>query len=212
MNKTDKKKPRREWVKRHLNDSYVKQAIKSGYRSRAVYKLQEIQEKDAIFRAGMTVIDLGAAPGSWSQYAVEQVGTNGEVIALDILPMEPIHAVTVIKGDFTEQVALDAVLGSINSRKISLVISDLAPNISGVKTVDQTKSIYLCELVLDLAHKVLDQKGDLLMKVFQGEGFDQLVQQLRGCFDKVYIRKPKASRASSREVYLLSKNYTGSDH
>jgi len=210
MNKTDKKKPRREWVKRHLNDSYVKQAIKSGYRSRAVYKLQEIQEKDAIFRAGMTVIDLGAAPGSWSQYAVEQVGTKGEVIALDILPMEPIHAVTVIKGDFTEQETLDVVLTSINSRKISLVISDLAPNISGVKAVDQAKTIYLCELALDLAHKVLDRKGDLLMKVFQGEGFDQLVQQLRGSFDKVHIRKPKASRPSSREVYLLSKSYTGS--
>ena len=208
MSKNDNKKPRSEWVKRHLSDSYVKQAKKSGYRSRAVYKLREIQEKDTIFRQGMVVVDLGAAPGSWSQYAVEQVGVSGEVIALDILAMEPIHAVTVLKGDFTEQETLDTMLASINGRKISLVISDLAPNISGVKSVDQAKSIYLCELALDLAHKVLDQKGDLLMKVFQGEGFDQLVQQLRMSFKKVSIRKPKASRASSREVYILSKCYT----
>ena len=207
MNKKGGKKPRADWVRRHLNDSFVKQAKKSGYRSRAVYKLQEIQAKDGIFRPGMTVVDLGAAPGSWSQYAAEVLGSDGQLLSLDILPMDPIAGVTVLQGDFTEQAVLDQLLASINGRTISLVISDLAPNISGIKSVDQARSIHLCELALDLAHKVLDTQGDLLIKVFQGEGFDELLRQLQQHFKKVLIRKPKASRATSREVYLLARQF-----
>ncbi|MFV2056132.1 MAG: RlmE family RNA methyltransferase [Thiohalomonadales bacterium] len=207
MNKKGTKKPRREWVRRHLNDSYVKQASQSGYRSRAVYKLQEIQQKDAILVPGSTVVDLGAAPGSWSQYASKVLGPAGHVIALDILPMEPITGVIQVQGDFSEQAVLDRLLVSINGRKIRLVISDMAPNITGIKSVDQAHSVQLGELALDLAHKVLEKEGDLLIKVFHGEGFDDLLRQLRQGFNKVHIRKPKASRSSSREVYLLARNY-----
>jgi len=196
----------RQWIRRHINDPYVKLSQKEGYRSRAVYKLAEIHERDKLFQAGMTVIDLGAAPGGWSQLAMEQVGDKGQVLALDILPMDNIAGVTFLQGDFTEAETYQALRELLQNRQADLIISDMSPNLSGQKAVDQPRSIYLAELALDFAEQHLKPGGDLLMKVFQGEGFDNLHQQLRQLFAKVLIRKPKASRDCSREVYCLAKN------
>lgn len=198
---------RRQWMQRHVNDPFVKRSQQEGYRSRAVYKLQEIDQKDRLLRKGMNVVDLGAAPGGWSQYVQSRVGPEGRVFALDILPMDAIPGVEVIEGDFTEDAVLQALLDTLRGEKIQLVISDMAPNISGIKSVDQAKAMYLAELALDLAHNVLEKGGDLLVKVFQGEGFDAYLKQLRQHFVKVQVRKPKASRASSRETYLLARSY-----
>jgi 23S rRNA (uridine2552-2'-O)-methyltransferase len=187
----------------------VKEAQKAGYRSRAVFKLLEIQDKDKILSPGRVVVDLGAAPGGWSQIAVPLVGKKGAVIALDILPMEPMAGVTLIQGDFTEQDVHEQLLATINGRGVDLVMSDMAPNISGLKAVDQPKAMYLAELALDLAKEVLKPGGDFLCKVFQGEGFDAYLSDTRGLFDKVLIRKPKSSRPKSREVYLLARGFRG---
>lgn len=197
------------WLKEHFTDPYVKQAQQEGYRSRAVYKLLEINKRDRLLKSGMTVVDLGAAPGGWSQVASHILGSKGQVIALDILPMDPLPGVTFIQGDFTEQVALDSLLEALHETPAGLVMSDMAPNISGLRSVDQPRAIYLAELALELAHKVLAPEGDLLMKVFQGEGFDALRKQLQGAFKQVHVRKPAASRPRSREVYLLARNYLG---
>ena len=200
-------KSSQNWLKRHFDDFYVKEAQKAGYRSRAVYKLLEIQEKDRILKSGMVVIDLGAAPGSWSEIAAPLVGKSGKVIAMDILEIEPIDGVTFIQGDFTEQKVYDSLLESLNGREVDLVMSDLAPNISGTRAVDQPKAMYLAELALDFSQHVLKSGGDLLTKVFQGEGSEQYLKALRGSFDKVVIRKPKASRPKSREVYMLARGF-----
>ncbi|MFA7557677.1 MAG: 23S rRNA (uridine(2552)-2'-O)-methyltransferase RlmE [Hydrogenophaga sp.] len=195
------------WLKEHFDDEYVKRAQQMGYRSRAVFKLLEIDEKDRLFRKGMRVIDLGAAPGGWSQMARDRVGPQGRVVALDILPMDPLPDVEVLQGDFREESVMDALLASVGDEKVDLVMSDMAPNISGERTVDQPRAMYLAELALDLAQRVLAPRGDLLIKVFQGEGSDAFMRTLKEHFAKVIVRKPKASRPRSREVYLLARNY-----
>lgn len=195
-------KSSRRWLKEHFSDAYVKKAQQAGYRSRAVYKLMELQERDKLFKPGMTVVDLGAAPGGWSQVLVELLGPKGRVFALDILPMDPIPGVEFIQGDFTEEAPVEALHELLKGAKIDWVISDMAPNLSGVDSVDQPRSIYLAELALDFALKVQPTHG-LLMKVFQGEGFESLLKLLRDHYKKVFIRKPKASRGRSSEVYLL---------
>lgn len=198
-------KKRSPWVQRHLNDPYVKKAQAEDYRSRAVYKLAEIDERERLLGPGQSVIDLGAAPGGWTQYALKKVGPSGHVVAVDILPMEPIAGASIIQGDFTVQETLDKMLQSIPDQKIQLVISDMAPNISGVKSVDQARAMYLSELALDLACNVLESKGAFLVKVFMGEGFEQFLKQVRERFVKVSVRKPQASRSKSRENYILGK-------
>ena len=194
-----------QWLRKHFDDEFVKRAQREGYRSRAVYKLDEIQQKDRILRPGSVVVDLGAAPGGWSQYAVQQLGTKGRIIALDILPMEPLPGVEFLQGDFREDEGLAALLDVLDGATVSLVMSDLAPNISGMGAVDQPRSMYLVELAVDFAATVLGKGGDLLFKGFQGEGFDALLKDLRGQYRKILIRKPKASRPKSREVYVLAK-------
>lgn len=195
------------WLKEHFDDEYVKRAQQLGYRSRAVFKLLEIDEKDRILRKGMRVIDLGAAPGGWSQIARDRVGPQGRVVALDILPMDPLPGVEVLQGDFREDAVMNALLAAVGDDKVDLVMSDMAPNISGERTVDQPRAMYLAELALDLAQHVLAPGGDLLIKVFQGEGSDAFMRTLKENFAKVIVRKPKASRPRSREVYLLARNY-----
>jgi 23S rRNA (uridine2552-2'-O)-methyltransferase len=199
----------KKWLQRHFNDHYVQAAQKAGYRSRAVFKLLEIQEKDRIIRPGQVVVDLGAAPGGWSQIAAPIVGEKGDVIAMDILPMEPLPGVTFIEGDFTEQDVHDALMATVNGREVDLVMSDIAPNISGMRAVDQPRAMYLVELALDFAKTTLKPGGDFVVKVFQGEGFDAYLQALRTSFDRVVIRKPKASRPKSREVYMLARGFKG---
>lgn len=195
------------WLKEHVTDPYVNMAQKDGYRSRASYKLLEIQDKDRIMAPGMTVIDLGSAPGGWSQVASRIVGDKGRLIASDILPMDGMADVTFIQGDFTEQEVFDEIMAAVNNQPVDLVISDMAPNISGVRAADQAGSMYLCELALDLAVQVLKPGGDFLIKVFQGEGFDEYLKQVRERFDKVIMRKPASSRDRSREQYLLARGF-----
>lgn len=191
------------WMMEHLNDPYVKLAQKEGYRARAAYKLMEIDDKDKLIRPGMTVVDLGSAPGSWSQVAVQRLKGHGKVIALDILDMQPIGGVTFIQGDFREESILRVLEEKINNTQVDLVIADMAPNISGVKDVDQAGAAYLTELALDFSKDWLKPGGNFLVKVFIGAGFEEILQNMRQMFDKVVTRKPKASRDRSSEVYLL---------
>jgi 23S rRNA (uridine2552-2'-O)-methyltransferase len=200
-------KSSRNWLDRHFTDNYVKQAQQLGFRSRAAFKLLEIQEKDNLIGPGLVVVDLGAAPGGWSQIASDLVGDEGMVFALDILPMDPIAGVHVIEGDFREQEPFDKLLAMLDGRPVDLVISDMAPNISGVAAVDQPRSMYLCELALEFARQTLRPGGDFLVKVFQGEGFDDFFRLMRDSFGKVVTRKPQASRSKSREVYLLGRDF-----
>ncbi len=195
------------WLREHFGDEYVRRARQDGYRSRAVYKLLEIDEKDRLLRSGLTVVDLGAAPGGWSQLAAARVGPRGRVIALDLLPMEPVPGVEFIQGDFHSQAVLDRLLDVLADRPVDLVISDIAPNSTGMKAVDQPRGMYLAELALDFATRSLRPGGDLLVKVFQGEGFQALLGQMRERFTRVGTRKPRASRARSAELYLLARNY-----
>jgi len=195
------------WLQRHFKDPYVKQAQREGVRSRAVYKLAEIDQRDKLLRPGMTVVDLGAAPGGWSEYAIKRIGPGGRLIALDILPMEPIAGVELVQGDFTEQPVLDSLLERLKGTSVDVVISDMAPNISGIVSADQARSIYLAELAHELAAKTLRPGGTLLVKVFQGAGFKELHQALLKSFTSVMTRKPKASRTESREMYLLAKGF-----
>ena len=197
------------WLVRQNNDLYTKQAKQQGYRSRAVYKLQEIQAKDQIFTHGARVVDLGAAPGGWSQLAVEYVGKGGKVIALDLLPIEPIVGVEIITADFTEPATLDQLTKLLAGKKIDLVICDMAPNFSGIRDADEARAVYLAELVLDFVRTTLRPDGNLLIKLFQGAGFTDYVQELKKYFASVAIRKPKASHAESREVYALAKKFKG---
>ncbi|OOV86222.1 23S rRNA (uridine(2552)-2'-O)-methyltransferase RlmE [Oceanospirillum linum] len=197
------------WLKEHFDDRYVQKSRDDGYRSRASYKLLELDEKDRLFRSGMTVVDLGAAPGGWSQIAIEKVGESGVVIASDILEMEPIADVTFIQGDFTEDKVYDEIMAAIGNRPVDMVISDMAPNMSGMSAMDQPRAMYLVELALDLASRTLKKEGTFLAKVFQGEGFDAYLKDLKSQFKTVITRKPDASRARSREVYLLAKGFKG---
>ena len=199
------KSKNRSWIKQHVKDPYVKQSQVDGYRSRASYKLLEIVEKDRLIRSGMTVVDLGSAPGGWSQVAARLVGHTGRVHALDLLPMDPIAGVDFIQGDFTEEHIFDELLKLIENRPVDLVISDMAPNLSGNKAVDQPAVMYLAELAVELAEKVLTSDGVFIAKLFQGQGFDPFVLQVRTLFNGVSIIKPDASRSRSREVYLVAK-------
>jgi 23S rRNA (uridine2552-2'-O)-methyltransferase len=204
-------KSSQRWLKSHFDDEYVKRAHREGYRSRAVYKLEEIQQKDRLIRPGMTLVDLGAAPGGWSQYAARQLAGKGRIIALDILPMEPLDGVEFLQGDFTEDEPLDLLMETLGGARVDLVMSDMAPNISGMGAVDQPRSMYLAELAVDFAGNVLRKGGDLLFKAFQGEGFDDLTRALRAQYRLVRIRKPRASRPKSREVYVLARHYRAVD-
>jgi len=195
------------WLREHFDDIYVRQAQKEGYRSRAVYKLVELDQKDHMIKPGMTVVDLGAAPGGWSQYTAEKVGDHGRVVALDLLKMDSIAGVEFIQGDFREQPVLDQLLRTLGESQAGLVLSDMAPNISGVTAVDQPQAMYLCELALEMASQVLSPGGGLIVKVFQGEGFDDFIRNMRKQFTKVVFRKPRASRARSREVYALATGF-----
>lgn len=197
----------RRWVDEHAADEYVRRAELEGWRSRAVYKLMEIQQKDRLLRPGMNVVDLGAAPGAWSQYAAQLVGRRGSVFAVDLLAMDPLPGVTFIEGDFREQATLDQLEAALGERAVGLVLCDMAPNISGQASVDQPRAMHLAELALDFARARLAAGGALLTKVFQGEGSDALVAEARKDFGSVRIRKPKASRDRSREFYLLAGNY-----
>ena len=193
------------WLKEHFDDPFVKMAQKDGYRSRASYKLLEVQEKDRILRPGMTVIDLGSAPGGWSQVTSRVIGDKGTLIASDILPMAAIADVTFIEGDFTEERVFQQIMDAVGNNPVDLVISDMAPNKSGVRAADQAAAMYLCELALDLASKVLRPGGDFLIKVFHGEVFDAYLRDVRSRFEKVQMRKPASSRDRSREQYLLAR-------
>ncbi len=195
------------WLEEHVNDPYVKQAQIDGYRARAAYKLLELNEKDKLIRSGSLVVDLGSAPGSWSQIAGRLVGVKGRVVASDILPMDSLENVDFIQGDFTEEAVFNQIMDLLGDRKADVVISDMAPNISGVDVADQAASMYLVELALDMARQVLKPKGDFVAKVFQGDGFDDYVKDARTSFEKVVIRKPNASRPRSREVYVVGKGF-----
>jgi 23S rRNA (uridine2552-2'-O)-methyltransferase len=191
------------WMHEHINDEFVKRAQKQGYRARAAYKLTEIDDKDKLIKPGMTIVDLGATPGSWSQVAAQRLKGQGRIIALDLLEMEPIKGVEFIQGDFREDAVLKLLENSLNGKQVDLVIADMAPNMSGITIVDQAGAAYLTELALEFSKEWLKPSGNFLVKVFIGEGFDEIVKNMRTMFDKVVTRKPKASRGRSSEVYLL---------
>lgn len=202
-----KKSSSRAWLKEHHDDVYVQRAQKEGYRSRAVYKLMEINTKDQIIRRGMSVLDLGSAPGGWSQVAGEIVGDRGRVVASDILAMDALPDVTFVQGDFTEQETYDRLLAELDNRPLDAVLSDMAPNMSGLPEVDQPRAMYLVELATDLAIRALAPGGAFITKVFQGEGFETWFREIRGRFDRVTTRKPSASRPRSREVYIVASGF-----
>lgn len=200
-------KSSKRWLQEHFEDVYVKKAQAEGYRSRAVYKLQEINEREHLFKKGMTVVDLGAAPGGWSQYAAQFLSGQGQVFALDILSMEDVPGVQFIQGDFREDTVLQQLIDCAPSAGIDIVLSDMAPNMSGSTAVDIPRAMGLTELAFDFAQQTLKPGGVLLLKIFHGEGFDEFVREIRQCFKRVVIRKPKASRPRSRETYLVAKDY-----
>jgi 23S rRNA (uridine2552-2'-O)-methyltransferase len=195
------------WLREHENDVYVRRARQAGYRSRAVYKLEEIERTDRLLRPGMNVVDLGAAPGGWSQYAARRLEGRGRIVALDLLPMDAVPGVEFVQGDFSQSAVLDALLATLGEDRAQLVMSDMAPNMSGIADVDHLRSMHLVELALDFAERVLTPGGDFLVKVFQGRDFQPFVAGLRERFESVKSRKPKASRARSSELYLLARNY-----
>ena len=198
----------KSWLQKQVNDRYVKQAHKDSYRSRAIYKLEEIDKRDRLFKPGQTVVDLGAAPGSWTQYASERIQPGGKIIAVDILDMPPIGQVNIIKGDLSDPKVYEKCRSISGEHQVDLVISDLAPNLTGIRATDQARSMYLAELVLDFANEVLSAHGTLLIKLFQGQGIDEYRIELNKKFQKLMVRKPKASRDSSREFYILARGYT----
>lgn len=195
------------WLAEHFTDEFVKRARKEGYRSRAIYKLKEIDERDRLLRPGMVVVDLGAAPGAWTQYVKQRVGVAGRVIALDLLPIEPLAGIELLQGDFTEESTLAALLDVLGGQPVDLVISDMAPNISGIDSADQARAMYLAELALEFAERVLKPGGGFLVKVFQGRGFNELYKAMQQRFTRVATRKPKASRPRSAEQYLLATGF-----
>jgi 23S rRNA (uridine2552-2'-O)-methyltransferase len=198
-------------MQEHFDDPYVKMAQAQGFRSRAVFKLKEINEKDNLIKTGINVVDLGAAPGGWSQFARQLLGKNGRLVALDILPMEPLEGVDMIVGDFREESVLAELYNILDNAPIQLVLSDMAPNMSGNKSTDQARAMYLCELALDTAKTVLTKNGNFLVKIFQGEGFEAYFKEVQQAFNSVVIRKPKASRPRSNEVYILAKGFKNSN-
>jgi 23S rRNA (uridine2552-2'-O)-methyltransferase len=204
-----KKSSSRAWLKEHHDDVYVQRAQKEGYRSRAVYKLLEINDKDRVIRRGMSVLDLGSAPGGWSQLAGEIVGDTGRVVATDILSMDALPDVVFVQGDFTEQETYDQVLEALGNQPLDAVLSDMAPNMSGLTEVDQPRAMYLVELATELAERSLAPGGTFIAKVFQGEGFEAWFREIRGRFDRVVTRKPSASRPRSREVYVVASGFKG---
>lgn len=201
--KVSRSKSSKRWLQEHHQDAYVLKAREQGYRSRAVFKLDQIQQKDNVLRPGQFVLDLGAAPGGWSEYASQAVGAGGRVIAVDLLPMEPIAGVEFLQGDFTELPVLDQILALAGGRKFDLVLSDMAPNLSGMQSVDQPRAIYLAELAFDLAREFLAPGGVFIVKLFQGEGFEDLISSFRRTFVTVKFRKPDASRSRSSEIYAV---------
>ena len=204
-----KRSSSRAWLKEHRDDQYVQRAQKEGYRSRACYKLMELNQRDRLIKPTMTVLDLGSAPGGWSQVAADLVGHKGRVIASDILPMDALAGVEFIQGDFTEDEVFQSILEVIGDDSVDLVMSDMAPNMSGVNAVDQPRAMYLVELAVDLATRVLPKGGAFVAKVFQGEGFDDVLGCCREHFDRVVTRKPAASRPRSREVYIVATGFRG---
>jgi cell division protein FtsJ len=207
MSKKKRSASSTRWLKEHFDDQYVQKAQKLGLRSRAVFKIEEIQQRDRLIRSGMTVVDLGAAPGGWSQYSVEQVGDKGRVIACDILPMDPIAGVDFLQGDFREEAVLAALLERVGDSKVDVVMSDMAPNMSGTPAVDQPRSMYLVELALDMCKQVLAPNGSFVVKVFQGVGSEEYLKEVRALFTTVKVRKPDSSRARSREVYIVATGF-----
>ncbi|RJG51311.1 23S rRNA (uridine(2552)-2'-O)-methyltransferase RlmE [Motilimonas pumila] len=207
MAKKTKSASSQRWLDEHVNDHYVQQANKLGLRSRAVFKLDEINAKDKLIKPGMTVVDLGAAPGSWSHRCVELVGDKGLVVACDILPMDPIAGVDFLQGDFREEAVLNALLARIGDAKVDVVLSDMAPNMSGTNEVDQPRAMYLVELALDMCHQVLTKNGSFAVKVFMGEGYDEFIKSVRSAFKVVKTRKPDSSRSRSREVYIVATGF-----
>ncbi len=197
------------WLSEHFSDEYVKLAQQRGYRSRAVFKLEEIDSRDRLIRPGLSVVDLGAAPGGWSQYVAEKIGKRGKIIALDILPVEAIPGVDIIEGDFQDEQVFDQLLKTLEGNAVDLVLSDMAPNMSGTRVVDQPRAMYLAELALDMARQVLKPGGSFVTKLFMGAGFDEYQRDVRKSFASVANRKPKASRDRSREVYLVGKGFKG---
>lgn len=200
-------KSSKRWLQEHFDDVFVKKAQVEGYRSRAVYKLKEVDEKESLLKPGMTVVDLGAAPGGWTQYVSERLQGRGRIIALDILPMDTIPDVDFVLGDFREDEVLQRLINLIPEHSVDLILSDMAPNMSGTTAIDIPRAMYLVELAFDFAEKMLKPGGSMLIKIFHGAGFDELVKQARSSFEKVVIRKPLASRARSKETYLLAKGY-----
>ena len=204
-----KNKTSRQWVHDHINDPYVKQAQAQGFRSRAAFKLMQIDDKDRLLGPGKVVVDLGSTPGGWSQVASKKVGAAGRVVAIDLLPMEPVHGVHFILGDFREDEALAELVEALDGRRVDLVLSDMAPNLSGIAVTDQARSIHLLELALEFAREHLKSGGDMLVKVFQGSGFDELRREMEQLFTSVAVRKPDSSRDRSAEVYLLCRGRRG---
>ncbi|MGB3915961.1 23S rRNA (uridine(2552)-2'-O)-methyltransferase RlmE [Thiothrix litoralis] len=200
-------KSSQKWLGEHFSDEYVKKSQQEGYRSRAVYKLQEIQARDRILHPGMKVVDLGAAPGGWSQYATKLIGSKGRIVASDILPLDPLPFVEFVLGDFRDEAVLAEILNLLGGERADLVISDMAPNMSGVDAVDQPRAVHLCELALDMVRQVLKPGGAFLVKLFQGEGSEAFIRDVRSSFKTVKIRKPAASRPRSREVYVLAQGF-----
>ncbi|CAM2753391.1 23S rRNA (uridine(2552)-2'-O)-methyltransferase RlmE [Legionella worsleiensis] len=200
-------KSSKRWLQEHFDDVYVKKAQTEGYRSRAVYKLKEVDEKEQLLKPGMTVVDLGAAPGGWTQYVSERLNGKGHIVALDILSMDALPDVHFIQGDFREDSVLQELIDLIPERSVDLVLSDMAPNMSGNTAIDIPRAMYLVELAFDFADKMLKPGGSMLVKIFHGSGFDELVKQARASFERVVIRKPLASRSRSKETYLLAKGY-----
>lgn len=200
-------KSSKRWLQEHFDDVFVKKAHAEGYRSRAIYKLKEVDERERLIKPGMTIVDLGAAPGGWTQYLSQKMAGQGTIIALDILPMDALADVEFIQGDFREEDVLQQLIQITPMRGVDLLLSDMAPNMSGTTAVDIPRAMYLVELAFDFGDKMLKPGGTLFMKVFHGEGFDDLIKLARQKFDKVIIRKPEASRSRSRETYLLAKGY-----
>src|ERR1700761_2700688 len=195
------------WLAEHSSDEFVKRAKAEGWRSRAVFKLQQIQEAEKLLRPGMSLVDLGAAPGGWSQYAARILGSKSRIVATDILPMDAIPGVEFVQGDFREEAVLEQVLTLVGAEKVDLVLSDMAPNMAGIDAVDQPRSMYLAELALEFADRVLAPGGDLLVKLFQGAGFEQIIRDARSRYSRVVTKKPKASRTRSPEIYLLARQF-----
>lgn len=199
-------KSSQRWLHEHFEDEFVRRAQQENYRSRAVFKLIELDQRDVLLSSGATVIELGAAPGGWTQYIAERLGQHGRIIATDILEMDSFPGVEFIQGDFTEMVVMEKILELLQGQRVDLVLSDMAPNLTGIAATDQARSIYLAELALDMALQLLHSNGVFLTKLFQGEGFDSFLREMRTKFQNVHIRKPAASRDRSREVYLLARN------